>query len=178
MRLPRGFVALRPDLGAFLRERRRSGYGKQHVVAEEAGIARETLSRIERGRTRPGPETMDQLLRILELDWPDVAVRGDTGRGCRPFHDTWTGEQCFRAGQAIRAGRRKLGMSLREAAARCGLSAAQLSRVERGEVIGGTVFSQVPEDAYMPVGHRRVVIASPVLQSLAELGRAPSQTDG
>ncbi|WP_375404237.1 helix-turn-helix domain-containing protein [uncultured Sphingomonas sp.] len=170
MRLPRGYVTLRPDLGAVLRARRRDGYGKQQSVAEAVGVARETLSRIEAGRTMPRPDTLDRLLAVLELEWDDVAVRGDGAGRARVFRDTFRGEGCFRLGLAVRAGRRRLGLGLREAGIACGFSASQLSRLERGEVLSGRALLAAPGQDDVASENRRMVLVHPFLRRLAAAG--------
>lgn len=167
MRLPSGYAALKPDLGRVLGTRRRAGYGKQQKVADAVGVARETLSRIEAGRAWPRPDTLDRLLLALELEWDDVAERGAPTRGERVFHDTLRGESCHHLGRAIRTGRVCLRMGLRETARRCGLSVAQLSRLERGEVLTSRVLADAEGQEDVPFDARFVTPAHPFLAELA-----------
>ena len=168
MRLPRGYVSLRPDLGRVLGERRRAR-AKQQTVADQVRVARETLSRIEAGRASPRPDTLERLMLALDLDWDAVAVRGEATARARVFHDTFRGGQCQMLGRSVRVGRERLGLSLRFVAGRCSLSASQLSRLERGEVVAGRAFKDVVGDGRLPHADRRVLLADPFLERLSAL---------
>ena len=173
MRLPRGFRALRPDLGEVLRAHRKDDRVKQQTVADAVGVARETLSRIEAGRTLPSPDTLDRLMAEFHLDWDAVALREGADARERVFHDTLRGESCFRLGRAIRARRKTMGLGLREAGARCGLSAAQLSRLERGEALTSSVLAEAEGQDGLPSEKRIMVAAHPFLRELVAKGAGP-----
>jgi transcriptional regulator with XRE-family HTH domain len=144
-RLPEGFIGYRSDLGQVIRQKRDGEVIKQQTLADTVGIRRETLSQIECGRTWPQPDTIDGLMRALGLDWPDVAEPGPLRRSVRrPVDGSWRDEQLRDVGALIRKGRKAKDLTLREAAELVGLSAAQLSRLERGECVRSQVWELVP----------------------------------
>ena len=169
-RLPLGFAAFRPDLGRILARRRRERFGPQKRLAGAAGIARETLSRIEAGRTLPAPGTIDRLLALLELDWVDVALPGAAARPARYFDGSSRGETRHDLGVQLRRGRRSEGLSLRALGERCGASAAQLSRIERGEGPRSRLYEEYMERTGDPGGVRSLRFRHPELRRLASLG--------
>lgn len=80
MRLPTGYRCLRHDLGAIIRAYRRGEKGMGEpippkVFANDIGISRGALSRIENERAWPGPETLSRIMDAFEIDWPVVAER-------------------------------------------------------------------------------------------------------
>lgn len=174
MLLPRGAVRLRGDLGKFLKRHRQGklegvAFGTQAQVAARVGITRQTLSDIERGAAWPGPATLDALLDVLELGWEHIAhaVEADadpryfvddmpgggrldraptkeTPRRHRNFLEGDTGNQIIALGRRIRAARKRQGITLVEAAQGAEISAALLSRMERGQIWRSRVFAFVP----------------------------------
>ncbi|MEG3085698.1 helix-turn-helix transcriptional regulator [Sphingomonas sp. PB2P12] len=174
MLLPRGAVRLRADLGEFLKRHRQgklegAAFGTQAQVAARAGITRGALSDIERGVAWPGPATLDALLDILELGWEHVAHPVESGvdqrylvndmpgggrlshmpleeapRRHRTFLEGVKGNQIIALGERIRFARQQKGMTLVEAAQAGGISAALLSRLERGQLRRSSVFAFVP----------------------------------
>jgi hypothetical protein len=103
------------------------------------------------------------------LDWEAVALRGTTGRW-RRFVSSHRGEDAFLVGDRIRRGRRLLGLSLRGLASGCGLSAAQLSRIERGEVQAGRGLSWPLSQDALPMGDRSVLLADALLRLVERFG--------
>jgi transcriptional regulator with XRE-family HTH domain len=174
MLLPRGAVRLRCDLGEFLKRHRQGkleggAFGTQAQVAARVGITRQTLSDIERGTAWPGPATLDALLDVLELGWEHIAHAVETDADARNFvndmpgggrlarvpaeevprrHRNFlegdTGNQIIALGKRIRTARERQGMTLAEVARRAGISAALLSRMERGQIWRSRVFAFVP----------------------------------
>ncbi|HEX8412305.1 MAG TPA: helix-turn-helix transcriptional regulator [Sphingomicrobium sp.] len=181
MRLPKGFSCLRADLGQIIKGHRTGVIGvvgpiSQHALASRVGITRVALSRIENGHTWPQGPTLDRIIAELELDWPDVAVSGDDGRRSRRFDDTSQGMQKYQLGELLRACRNDLGWSLAQVALRSGVSASQLSRIERGECGSSAVFTWREEDLHHMTEDRRIVFANPVLADLAA-GRLNDASD-
>jgi hypothetical protein len=150
--LPKGSGRLRSDLGAFLK-RRRQGRLDSEPFGTQAQIA------------WPGPATLDALLDILDLGWEHVAhpiasggdpltfVNDMPGGGrlaempagsapaChRTFLEGPRGNQIIAFGEAIREARAGRGLTLVEAATAAGISAALLSRLERGQLARSGVF--------------------------------------
>ncbi|MES3097565.1 helix-turn-helix domain-containing protein [Sphingomonas aerolata] len=174
MLLPRGAVRLRADFGGFLKRHRQgklegAAFGTQAQVAARAGITRGALSDIERGAAWPGPATLDALLDILELGWEHVAHAVETDADLRNFvndmpgggrlasvpaeeaprrHRTFLegvkGNQIIALGERIRLARRQKEMTLVGAAQAAGISAALLSRLERGQLRRSNVFKFIP----------------------------------
>ena len=111
--IPGGFGA------AIAAERLRRRWS-QTELATRAGLARETIVRLEAGRRPPLPDTVFRLQAVLDLmpgelvpDWPEWAPVGSA---------TW--------GARSRERRRSLGLSLSDVAGALGVSVATLSRFE------------------------------------------------
>jgi transcriptional regulator with XRE-family HTH domain len=198
MLLPRGAVRLRADLGEFLKRHRQGklegvAYGTQAQVAARVGITRGALSDIERGAAWPGPATLDALLDILELGWEHVAHTVETDADPRNFvndmpgggrlasvsaaeaprrHRTFLegvkGNQIIALGERIRFAREQKGMTLVGAAQAAGISAALLSRLERGQLRRSGVFAFVP--AAEPGAPPKLVIYNPWIARLCDGG--------
>lgn len=196
MLLPKGAVRLRTDLGAFLKRRRQGKldgetFGTQAQLAARIGIRRQALSEIERGENWPGPATLDALLTILDLGWEHVAhpVEGESdprlfvndmpGGGrlarlapalasarSRICLEGKEGRRIIAFGEEIKAARQGRGLTLVQAASEAGVSAALLSRLERGQVSKSRVFRlDAPVDGS---GWPVLVILNPWLDRLCE----------
>lgn len=114
--------AVPPDFGERLALERRARRWSHGRLAEEAGLRRETVFRLEAGR-RPVADTVFRLEAALDLlpgtlvpDWPEWAPIGSSSLGA-----------------CSRRRRRQLGRTLAEIAALVGVSPATLSRFEREE---------------------------------------------
>lgn len=166
MRLPVGYSHLRQDLGAILAKERKSRRLKQEAFADDLGIRRETLSRIETGRVWPLPETLDRFLRLFEWDWDKVAEKG-RAKASRRFDGSWHGERIKAFGEAVRAARRARRLSLRAVSEKSALSPAQISRLERGELGRSRIILDHPDDAPLPKEDRRIVVTDGFLSELA-----------
>lgn len=192
--LPKGAGRLRADLGDFLKQRRQGKldsepFGTQAQIARRIGIRRQTLSEIERGAAWPGPMTLDALLDILELGWEHVAHPIESGADLRyrvndmpgggrlaemplalsparhrTFLEGTEGDQIIDLGERLRAARKRHRLTLAAVADRAGVSAALLSRLERGQLKASHVFRFDP-----PEGEGRgpaLVVLSPYLANL------------
>ena len=168
-RLPVGYAGFRFDFGALLRERRRELAIKQHALAEDMGISRESLSRIENGRSWPLPDTLDDLMAELDLTWEMIAVAGSSDRPHRPIDAKPRAAQRLDLGRDLRETRQRKGFTLRHLAESCGLSVAQLSRIERGQASRSKAFMDEPDDAAMPSQFRRLRFSHPELHRLSSL---------
>lgn len=173
MLLPRGFCALREDLGDIIRERRlahESGAGlSQQELADIAGIRRESLSRIEKGRRWPSYDALYRIMDVLNLEWHHIAHKGASERPARLYAP----ERRQDLGSALRAGRLKEGLTLQELALRTGLSASQLSRLERSQSVRSGLLEMIdpgkpvrPDEPPNPVFQ----FIHPELARLAECG--------
>lgn len=182
MRLPRGYIALRVDLGDILRAARRGDAGrdfghKQETLAALVGISRITLSRIERGRATPRMDTLNRLMAAFDLKTVDVAVRGQGATPALLAADTIRADKEADLGAALRDWRRELGLSLAVVVAAAGVSASQLSRIERGQSRYSRWFAWHPDDTHLHEDDRRRVFVNPVLDSLRR-GRWDSDPGG
>ncbi|MET3726416.1 helix-turn-helix domain-containing protein [Sphingomonas trueperi] len=172
MRLPRGFRRLRDDLGAIIRAYRRGDRGTGYPVAPKVfasniGISRGALSRIENERAWPGPDTLSRIMDAFEIDWPVVAEVGENLGPHLKTPNTWQEGQRANLCTALRQGRQELGWTLAELARRSGLSASQLSRIERGQIARSAVLTLESEDFNILEEDRRVVFAHPLLMQVA-----------
>lgn len=172
MRLPEGFSHLRADLGQILKDHRTGVTGvvgpiSQDALALSIGITRVALSRIENGHTWPQGPTLDRIMEQLELDWPQVAIAGDSGRPALLFDGSLQGTKIYQLCQRLRLEREALGWSLAELSRRSGVSAAQLSRIERAQGGRSGVLTWHPDDLGEVPEDRRVVFGNLILDDLA-----------
>jgi transcriptional regulator with XRE-family HTH domain len=149
---------LRADLGDTVRAERKKRRIKQEVLASDVGIRREALCRIENGRQKPGPRVLDALMRELEIDWNEVAEKGDTSHPARVFEECTRGRALQRLGNDICERRAAARLKLRGLSKRLRMSAAQLSRIERGQVLHSRIFRDHPDDLVHPREERRIQI--------------------
>lgn len=150
---PRRYAAFRPDLGLVLRARRKADKIKQQTLADAIGVQRSSLSAIENGRAWPMPETLEGLMRELDLEWSMVLKKGATKPPDQEVGGTDDADRRLDLGRALRSGRLQEGSSLWQIAERCGLSAAQLSRLERGHATRTRVYARDPQGGW-PVGFK------------------------
>jgi transcriptional regulator with XRE-family HTH domain len=139
--------AISSEFGKLLaRERRLEGL-TQNQLADEAGLTRETVGRLETGRRRPTADTVFRLEAALNLipgklvpGWPEWKPIGTMTPGARS-----------------RDRRRALGISITVVARAAGVSSATLSRFER-EFGACPSLSEVGFDQGMPfvVGLRSI----------------------
>ena len=181
-RLPTGFAGYKNEVGDILRHLRiEHGWTQRQLVETiklKAGIkiARETVSRIECGHELPAPATLDALLRTFNIELSMLTVVGETDRP-RPFQDSHRGTLLVDMGDDLKKGRIAEGLKLREVAERCGLSSAQLSRIERGEMTRSRVIQEDPKDRQLEFGDRRVWFSHPELQRLEKIGSGQWDVD-
>jgi len=178
-RLPPGYARLKPQLGGAVREWRTGEGLTQQALADLLGIARKNLSRIENGQSWPRPDTLLRLTMVLDLGWSDVADEGATARVPRRSDDRPRANQRLDLGMELRAGRIAESMTLREVAARCCMSAAQISRIETGNAYRSRAFEDDTADAGTPREFRGLRFRCAELRRLADLGAAaPAPTWG
>lgn len=181
-RLQGGFAEFRADFGDTIREARKDKFKTQEALAPAMEVSRETVSRIENGAV-PRPDTLEKLLKFLELELAAIALAGSSDRPQRPFDGSGGGDSRLILGRDLRRGRLAEGLSLSELSSRCRrlaaerssnrreLSAAQLSRIEHGEATRSRALDYHPDDADNEREERRMVFVDPELRRLAELGR-------
>ena len=138
-------------IGSQLRAWRVEQAMSQSDLASVAGLSRKTIQRIENG----WPPSADTVLRIeCALDLPEQSIA--------PKWDLPPGPSDSDYGSRVRARRRALGLSLEETAAAAGVSAATLSRFERGVSTPRRWFAEWTDE----VGRTRDAI---IVQPLAEV---------
>lgn len=72
------------ELGAFIREQRRSTHLSLRKLAEIAGVSNPYLSQIERGLRRPSADILQQIARALSISSESLYVRAGM---LEPAHD-------------------------------------------------------------------------------------------
>lgn len=170
LRFPSGYSGYRPDLGAVLKiERKKLAHNKQQTMADMVGISRQSLSAIENGHAWPRPDTMEKLSHELNLNLAAFLMCGTTARKPRFSDDSPRADQRHELGRALRNGRELEKLSLQAVAQRSGMSAAQLSRIERGEATRSRAYMDHADDMAMPVEFRRVQLRDPELWRLCML---------
>ena len=127
-------------VGPAIRFARLAKRWSQQRVADRSGVSRETIYRIECGRT-PDPDTVMRIcgvlgIRVVDLvpDWIS-AEDDDVPSLAEPY-----------PGYRLRQRRRQLGVPLREAAEAAGVSIATLSRFERFMSASRTLLTPVYAD--------------------------------
>ncbi len=125
-RLPFQRRLLPEGCGAALRAAREATAASRREVAEAVGIRPRTLARIERGHQKPSWPTLEKL-----CDHVGVSVAVVAKRWLLDSFDLSTNPVAS-PGIGLRALRRSRGMTLVELAKASGVSAATLSRFERG----------------------------------------------
>jgi transcriptional regulator with XRE-family HTH domain len=168
-RVPAGYSGFRPDLGRFLKERRRAQYGKQQTLADVIGIARPSLSAIESGHAWPRPDTLVALMRELDLCWDMILVEGETLRAPISTDHTPRAAQRQDLGGELREGRMSRGLTIRNLAELSGMSVAQLSRIERGQATRSRAYQDEADDLALESQYRRIRFKNEELHSLSKL---------
>ena len=175
-RLPEGFSELRNNVGEILREAREAStdFGKmpKKQFAHRVGIARETLSRIENGERWPSYSTLAEMIGLLPIEWDDIAIATKTSCNAIPSYP----DECAELGEALRRGRKKEDLTLREVADLTGLSVSQLSRTERGLFTRGRFVEVIFYDGVKTFDSDAIVrFTHPKLKELAERGGYDSE---
>lgn len=170
-----------PDgVGAKLRAARVEASMTRREVARTVGIAPRTLARIERGDQKPLWPTLDRLCDHLGVSASTVARRWIADSFDVPT------DPRIAPGLIVRELRRQRCLTLQELAAAAGVSAATLSRFERGLTASRLLARRVgPPD--MPREEHDVVLGSDRLAralgladvaALAQLASDPTREDG
>ena len=140
------------DLGPQLRGWRLEQGISQADLARLAGLSRKTIQRIESGHLL----SADTAIRIERaLDLPEESVAPDWSLPPSPVESDY--------GSRVRARRRALGMSLEELALATGVSAATVSRFERGITVPRRWFVEWIDDFGML---RDAIVAKPLAEAL------------
>lgn len=133
-RFPSGYSGYNLKLPELLKDKRVENKMTQQKLADKIGIARASLIAIEKGYVWPSPDTMEKLAHQLDLGLDIIYARGNSGRTLRFKAHGRAAERRLDLGAALRDGRRLEELTLWDLAKRCDISAAQLSRLERGEL--------------------------------------------
>jgi transcriptional regulator with XRE-family HTH domain len=78
------------DLGAFIREQRRSGHLSLRKLSEMAGVSNPYLSQIERGLRKPSAEILQQIASALQISAETLYVRAGILEERTHHHDLVT----------------------------------------------------------------------------------------
>ena len=166
--LPEGFSHLKPGVGRIVKEQRKARRMKQEALAQDIGITRSTLSRIESGAALPSPTTLERLIEVFNLEMGDFAVEGRASRRAMVIDDTQRGKQHAAMGQSLRYSRKDQKLTLAALARLSGVSASQLSRVERGQFFRSGLIGWDPDTLHLCEDDRYMIFLNPVLQKLLE----------
>ena len=158
MQAPSGQALLRSELGEVVRAERKKQRVKQAVLAGDIGIRREALSGIENGKHMPRERVLNALVQKLGLEWHPVMDKLDLSRPVRAFEEGTRGRALDRLRSDIYRCRKAKGLSLRALGKRLRMSAAQLSRIERGQVLHSRIFRDHPEDFACSREDRRIQV--------------------
>lgn len=109
------------DFGVRLSSERRALKWSQARLAKLAGVRRETISRLERGATKPVADTVFRLEKALDLEAGTLV----------PAWPEWAPLESSSYGAASRRRRLQRGLSLEAVAKKTGISQATVSRFER-----------------------------------------------
>ena len=158
MRLPSGHFDLRGKLGEVIQAAREEKRIERKVLAHDVGIRREALSRIENGKQMPRPRLLEALVLKLGIEGEPVVSEIDASRPARVFGEGTRERALDRLREDIYRRRKAERLSLRALATRLRISAAQLSRIERGQVLHSRIFRDHPDDLGRPREERRIQI--------------------
>lgn len=154
MKVNPGSGETKPTFGEELRRLRKRVGLTQGELAERAGISQQSLSAIERGRTKPRPSTVFRILAQFPLEWildddlqsPEVQqFRGEIHPLAGAFRKTWPLFQDkmdrFRreAVRQIKEKRKAAGLTQEMLARRVGIPREEISKLERREFYGWTL---------------------------------------
>ena len=158
MRLSEDYSVLRSKLGDIVKAERKKRRIKQEDLAGDVGIRREALSRIENGQQMPRPRALEALVRELGIEWDPVVIKLDVLRPVPVFEEGTRGRALDRLKNDIYRFRKAECLTLRALGKRLRISAAQLSRIERGQVLHSRIFRDHPDDLARPREDRRIQI--------------------
>ena len=163
MRLPAGYSSVSADFGTQVHIARKARKLKQAALAADVGICRETLLRIEKGQQGVRLRVLYALAEHLELELETVLDRGPPACPSLIFEEGRRGDMGVKIGANLHDRRIAQELSLRVLATRLGISAAQLSRLERGQSPNSRHLSEVTgdlkldrEDRRLNVSHRKL----------------------
>lgn len=142
---------------------------KQEMLAHAAGISRSTLSRIEKGHVVPRMDTLERLMAALDITNDVVGEPGLVGAGQLMSPRSIKDAKDADIGARLRERPRLLRLSIAEvAAAAGGVSAAQLSRVERGQSRRSRLIAWCTRDPDLRGDDRPRIFVNPVLDELVD----------
>ena len=106
-------------------------------------------------------------MQALDFDWGDIAIKGRSSKPAR----IESPENLGILGQALRIGRKKEKITLVGLSERTGISASQLSRMERGQCLrGGHFIIEWPDGERDPDDEVQCRYTHPELKRLSEIG--------
>lgn len=157
MRSPSSSADLRSKLGEVVRAARKAKRIKQQSLADDVGLRRESINRIEKGKQMPRPRELAKLVRKLGIEWNEVL---DDLYALRParLDEGTRGRALERLGNDIYERRTAERLSLRMLGRRLRISASQLSRIEGNQLSYSRIFRDHPDDLGRPSEDRRIQI--------------------
>jgi transcriptional regulator with XRE-family HTH domain len=140
------------------------------VSGDAIGITRTAYARFENGKSWPRPDTFEALQDYFEVFGEQLAVARQpgeraTGRA-EPNFDTLRADAIHDMGRYLRKCRKTKKYTLRQVAAWSGVSAAQLSRIERGECADSRIIGVVDEDKYLHKDEQRLTFTNQIIREI------------
>jgi transcriptional regulator with XRE-family HTH domain len=158
MRLPSGHSDLQAKLGGVIQAAREEKGISRKVLAHDVGIRREALSRIENGKQMPRSRLLEALVLKLGIEWEPVVIEIQAVRPAREFEEGTRERALEHLANDIYQRRKAERLSLRALSKRLRISAAQLSRIERGQMLHSRIFRDHPDDLVNAREERRIQI--------------------
>ncbi|MDH2135479.1 XRE family transcriptional regulator [Sphingobium yanoikuyae] len=140
------------------------------MSGDAIGITRTAYARFENGKSWPRPDTFEALQDYFEVFGEQLAVARQpgeraTGRA-EPNFDTLRADAIHDMGRYLRKCRKTKKYTLRQVAAWSGVSAAQLSRIERGECADSRIIGVVDEDKYLHKDEQRLTFTNQIIREI------------
>jgi|EndMetStandDraft_5_1072996.scaffolds.fasta_scaffold00090_2 transcriptional regulator with XRE-family HTH domain len=169
-RLPSGLSHFDGRFAKALKALRADRKETQQVVADAIGITRTAYARFENGKSWPRPDTFEALQDYFGVFGEQLAVARQPGERAtgrvKPNFDTVRADAIHDMGRYLRGCRKKKKYTLRQVAAWSGISAAQLSRIERGECANSRIIGVVDEDRNLHKDEQRLIFTNQVIREI------------
>ncbi|MDV5825819.1 helix-turn-helix transcriptional regulator [Sphingobium naphthae] len=169
-RLPAGLSHFDSRFAKALKALRADRKETQQVVADAIGITRTAYARFENGKSWPRPDTFEALQDYFEVFGEQLAEARQPGEWAtaraEPNFDTVRADAIHDMGRYLRKCRQTKKYTLRQVAAWSGVSAAQLSRIERGECANSPIIGAVDEDKNLHKDKQRLTFTNQVIREI------------
>ncbi|WP_278985678.1 helix-turn-helix transcriptional regulator [Sphingobium yanoikuyae] len=180
-RLPAGLSHFDSRFAKALKALRADRKETQQVVADAIGITRTAYARFENGKSWPRPDTFEALQDYFEVFGEQLAVARQPGERAtgrvKPNFDTVRAGAILDMGRYLRECRKVKKYTLRQVAAWSGISAAQLSRIERGECVNSRIISAVDEDKNLHKDEQRLTFTNQVIREIYQRTFIPPKNE-